>query len=254
MPLAFAEPLRFFGLLPQEVVAQTPAFPAGEVDGAPFARWPVGTTKFELCPGDKVLVSGTVLSRFLDADDPTPVNQQNARWTRMLPAKLYVKSVCGPLNGTIIDSDRQIVVSGNACIEVLTPSTWATERPVETENRLEIAVWVTACPVRCCYPPLPHLTYWRRFIAPMTGIELRTFIVPRGARRFTAYKASTSPPGITTIEYWMGAAGTNLLLGSEGVASTVNSTVDPFGAADEIAFSPTNTDVGQLQMRWEVEG
>jgi hypothetical protein len=246
------DPVRLFGTLPASVVAATPAFPRGEADGVLLQPFQDFDTCFDLAPGESVLVRGVVLARNADTATDSPLTAENRSWSSMLPIKMRVKSKGLP-NEYLIDSDRQIVLPGNVCGELLAPSTWTAERPDDREGMIEASVFVSACPVRCCYPPLPHLTYWRNYPDVGAADALRTFIVPRGARSLAMYKSTFSLPGTTTIEWWIGSAGTGRMIRSEAVASSVNSVTFPVGAANEVRFTPANNAAGVLGLQWEIE-
>lgn len=239
------------------VVAQTEAFPRGEVNGAPFRVFWDQTTDFQLCPGEKVLVSATILARPMSSNATPPVMLGNEQWSAMLPIKVAVKSCPSPPNRTIMDSDRQILVEGNAGIEVLGPSTWTTQRPATDSAFVEASVHITACPVRCCYPPLPHLTYFRQVEAGGggTGLAQQTFIRPRGARSLRAFKTGSLPAGITTLEFWAGSPSLpGVMVGTQTAITAVDSLIENFGAISVIRFTPAATAPGPILMAWEVEG
>lgn len=237
--------VRLYGNGPIEVIGQTRLHPTGEADGEPLATFEDASSDFELCPGDNVLVRSYVNARAL-ADGSPPVLFRTAEAFAALAIKLRVHTCGGrPVqNHTLVDIGRQIVVPGNAGIEVVAPSGFSTSRPADIENVSEYFVQVIVCPVRCCYPPLPHLTFWRNFIGEAEEGE-RTFVVPRGARRMVV---CDMPAGITevTMLHQGNTIGTRPLAAGD--------VVEVFGAADEVVFGPGVTGAGDLLVRWEIEG
>lgn len=243
--------VHLFGNGPAEVIGQTRLEPTGEADGEPLLLMAGDKTGFELCPGDHVLVRTYVNARQLAAGSP-PVTYGTANAFAGLPVKIRVKTCSGVgmggmlQNQTLIDVGRQIVVPANAGIEILAPSTFTTTRPADIEDVAEYFVQVIACPVRCCYPPLPMLTFWRAVLEEVEeDPDSRTWVVPRGARRM---RVGELPAGIVAVDMMH----QNRIISTEQILA--GDVVELFGAADRVVFQPTSTSPGNFLIVWDIEG
>jgi hypothetical protein len=237
--------VRLFGNAPIEVIGQTRLEPTGEADGAPLAVFAEASSEEKLCPGEAMLVRSVVTMRALAVDSP-PVSYGNAAGFAALGIKLRVQT-CGGRgfqNQTLVDVGRQVVVHGNVGIEVLAPSGYVTARPTDIESMFEYWVQVVACPVRCCYPPLPQLTFWRAALEGADEVE-RTWVVPRGARRM---EVGELPAGVVAVD----------LMHQNIVISTLpilaGGFIEIFGAPDRIIFQPAATAPGNILVKWDIEG
>lgn len=241
--------VRLFGNGPIEVIGQTRLFPTGEADGEALVSFAEQSSEFPLCPGDVVLVRSYVNARQL-ADGSPPVLYGSANAFAALPIKLRVKT-CGGVGGnlqnqTLIDVGRQIVMPGNVGIEVLAPSSFSATRPDDIEDVAEYYVQVVACPVKCCYPPLPHLTFWRAVLEETEeDPDQRTWVVPRGARRMEVGELAS---GIVAVDMMH----QNRVISTQPILS--GDIVEIFGAPDRIVFQPTVESPGSILVKWEIEG
>lgn len=243
--------VRIFGNGPLQVIGQTRLEPTGEADGEPLRLMEGATSDFSLCPGESVLVRSFVNARQVEAGSP-PVLYGTANAFAALPIKLRVKTCSGLgvggnlQNQTLIDVGRQIVVPGNAGVEVLAPSTFSTTRS-EDEDIAEYFVQVVVCPVRCCYPPLPHLTFWRitQSEEEEEDPDQRTWVVPRGARRM---QVGELPAGVVAVDMMH----QNLVISTQAILS--GDIIEIFGAPDRIVFQPTVSAPGNMLVKWEMEG
>lgn len=239
--------VRLYGNGPVEVIGQTRLVPQGEADGQPLQEFVGDTSDFQMCPGDNVLVRSYVNAVALSADSP-PVTFGTAAMFAALAIKLRVRSCpcagSGPNNQTLIDVGRQIVVPGNAGIEVLAPYTFQTTRPEDIESISEYFVQVVVCPIRCCYPPLPQLTFWRAVLEDAEPDEL-TWVVPRGARRM---QVGELPAGIVAVDFYH----QNRVISTQAILS--GDIIEIFGAPDRMVLGPVTTAPGNILVKWEIEG
>lgn len=237
--------VRLFGNAPIEVIGQTRDFPTGEADGEPLAEFDGATSSEALGPGQNVLVRSYVNARQLVEEDIAPVLYANASAFAALPIKLRVRSCArGIQNQTLIDVGRQIVMPGNVGVSVVAPSTFVDRRPADIESITEYFVQVVVCPVTCCYPPLPQLTFWRAYLAGADEDD-RTFVVPRGARRMAIGEV---PSGVVEATFWHQNTPISTVLIFQG------DVVELFGAPDAVTFGPGTTAPGNILLRWEIEG
>lgn len=200
--------VRLFGVPPTARLLQSPAFPLGEADGSALlvlGRWD-GIVPG--CPGEKILISGHVQSGLLellvglpippaifgDANDPVLGEQQSAA----LPVKLriYRCQFPGPV---MIDSDRSIVFDAGerVRIDVVAPPTWSRNTGGIFAGESVVAqfatVTITACPLRCCWPPSARLTYFAALangdaiVRPRRAVRFQTSAVPAGPHEWLMY-------------------------------------------------------------------
>lgn len=259
------------------VVAQTPSAPSlGEASGARATSEPMIVVSDgneicnpdpNACPGDLFLVTTNVLARAwagLPSTTQPKLSEDTATQFKTTVVKVMVSS-CDGNSRRIIDPGYPIVVRGpKARIAVLAPGSAADvdrpalqrldgEGPAQLEEAWEIAIFATACPLRCYSPPLPQLTYWYAYEG---AADLTTFIftVPRGARRLVIADLDAA---ITELQFWQGQPGTaaSVQIGTQALVPAPAGAVDIpiFGSPTHIFFLGTPDNPGELLMRWEID-
>lgn len=248
------DPAVLFGFPTTLVVGQTPAFPQGEVDGAPLVSVWQGVTEFALQPGDTVRVSGQVLARQAMTVDSRPaLGAETAQWRKQIEVKLRVSAVNGPMR-TLIDSDSHIVVGGNVCVEILAPQSWSyLVRPADTESMVEARVYVNAC-VACCDDREPNgqLTFFRTPSAAEVRANMG-WLTPKGAvgMRYTEWGA-----GPDHLEFFDGDynGGVATQLGRVPIATADDRRLELFGAVGSVLWQPNSTSNRPVMTVWEIAG
>lgn len=250
------------------VFAQTPARPRGEASIDPatpadlrsfFADTVRNPCSSDEEPGQRMLVETNVIFRQLTAPPRPPLDEDRAIGFKHPFVKILVSSCnAGMMNRRLIDAGYCMTVPGPVVsLSVLGPASWIDldQRPeTELESAWEVGVYARVCPARCCYPPLPHLTYFRIVDAGAVDTQ-RTFVVPAGARRLIL---GTAPTGTTTVVFTVGdpttalstTIGTQPMVPSPTFTSPIELSI--FGSPSHIQFTPAPTAPGQYYMRWEI--
>lgn len=251
--------MRVAGIPPSARELQSPEFPQGEAEGSALQAVRVWQGNVGGCPGEKIVVSGRVLSSFIEQPSPVPapltpqnISEATEQQSAAFPVKLRVER-CKLPGWTIIDSDRSIVVDAgeSITIDLLMPATWY-DLATPTPEIAEIAiyqfanVYVRACPLYCCPQPLPRLTWF----ANLTDGDM--VVRPRGARSL-----QISGPGIGGSQWtWYNGqtTGSGIPLGQFSLnGGFVNTDLRP-GSASHLHLDSGAGAGGLFMFEWEIEG
>lgn len=219
-----------------------------------FRRW-VGCMPGT--PGDKVLISGHLQARNEEisgtiraADWPlfgsnpsesdTMAGDLEGQSTAMM-FKIAVRRTGFP-GWVLIDADSHVVMDAGAELEVhiIGPSQWLLF-PTSAEGGealpwLWTVIRVTACPLRCCWPPPGRLTLFGLMDPGAEPVDL-TVVRPR---RATALRVNAPPPGGAVLSFRQGNPGntsSSFPTGDQSMSGGfVNTAIDPLGAHSHIVI------------------
>lgn len=213
-------------------------------------------------PGEKILVCGHVQARTevisgsiaaadwpLFGSDPIGAlagqNSDTEGQSASINAKIAVRRTGQP-GWVVINADSWVTMDpGEIEVRILGPGSnlwFGGPNPVAVDGDEGtewqwVVVRVTACPVRCCYPPPGRSTWWH-LSDPGAENEVNTFVRPR---RATALRLGGSAPGGSgfVASYYEGTTtAARYLLTTQTVnGGFINAALDPWGAITTIEIS-----------------
>jgi len=243
---------------------------AARSDVAPLRRVTLwrGCLQYTGAPGERVTVSGHVLSRSRDGIGPgritwSPLDPCGPGVVSSAPRIKLAVSSCGVPGEVIIDSDSQISVpAGEVTIDALIPAGstaagagrddgWQVLGTVELDSPQtfeEVQLIVRACPPSNEWTPGGVLTEWMPldFEVP----DGRVLVRPRRARSLAVQASDVGvpfAPRAVTVE-WRQTLTRGI--GATTFAAASQQIVDPWGAAPFLRVLPSAS--GRAVLRWGI--
>lgn len=265
----------------------SPVFPLTRgtgVAGAAATMVPYATWRGSIpgVPGEKVLIRGhvnaglqTAAGVFAAADWPLygdryrtlPAPPQNdltdiPQQSSAMVVKIAVRRARFP-GWTLVDADSWVVMdAGDLEVAIIGPGNggWygrggfpETFTPIPGEILQFIDVRVTACPVRCCYPPPGRMTVWSAAQTAEAQL-LRTHVRPRRATKLHIIGSDEggSPFQVATFDGDPNAGGT--FVGQiTNNAGFVNAALDPWGCQSHLVVQNLSVNT-PVTLNWEITG